>query len=382
LTNLPILLKSNDNRNFAHCQRNMIGPHAIVPRGKFDIPEVKHDPSRQTMTWSKVFNFTDPDPYRAAIQATDVEMVHPRSKGEFRAELTQIRWGRLWMQRYRKNLPEIYTGKIKPGRKVIAFVTGEQPSFRQNGIELSLRDIVVCNNDVMHHRSEGNSRYGSMSLAIDDFDAACKAIAGHEFSGFESESLVQPSPALMSRLQKLHGTVGQIIKSTPDILESPEVVRALEHELIHVMIRCLTDGVTSSMTSAHRRHDMIVKRFEGFLEANPNEPLYLPEICAALGVGERTLRSACEEHLGMGPIRYLTLRRMHLVRRALQRSDPFTATVTRLATDYGFWELGRFAVTYRTMFGESPKATLHRPADDDYPILKRRTRPDGVVLHS
>jgi AraC-like DNA-binding protein len=86
--------------------------------------------------------------------------------------------------------------------------------------------------------------------------------------------------------------------------------------------------------------------------------LYLAEICSAIDVAERTLRISCEEHLGMGPIRYLGLRRMHLVRRALLRADPST-TVTRIVTDHGFWELGRFAVAYRALFGESPSATLH-----------------------
>jgi len=55
---------------------------------------------------------------------------------------------------------------------------------------------------------------------------------------------------------------------------------------------------------------------------------------------------------------------MNLVRRALQRADASTATVTQLATDHGFWELGRFSVSYRRLFGESPSETLRRPSDD------------------
>jgi transcriptional regulator GlxA family with amidase domain len=155
--------------------------------------------------------------------------------------------------------------------------------------------------------------------------------------------------------------VGQLAHETPDLLAVPEVLNAIESKLVHVMVRCLTEGAVLEKTTGSRRHDAIVARFEEFLEANPDRPLYLTEICAAIGVAERTLRASCEEHLGMGPIRYLTLRRMHLVRRALLSSDPSTATVTQIVTNHGFWELGRFSVAYRLFFGETPSCTLRRP---------------------
>jgi transcriptional regulator GlxA family with amidase domain len=43
---------------------------------------------------------------------------------------------------------------------------------------------------------------------------------------------------------------------------------------------------------------------------------------------------------------------MNLARRALTLADATTKTVTEIACDYGFGELGRFAVTYRKLFGE------------------------------
>jgi AraC-like DNA-binding protein len=316
------------------------------------------------MPWSRVLGFTDPCAYQSAIRAADVEL-YPTSRGEFRAELTQINLNQLWMQRFHEKLPQIHASRIRPGRKVIGFLTvANQPTFQHCGISLSHREIVVGSRDVMHHRSSGQSSYGAMSLATDDFDAACRAIVGHELSGAPVKHLVRPSAALMSRLVNTHEMVGRIARVAPDLLAFSEVARAVEQELIHLMVRCLAEGESSGMTAGGRRHDAIVARFEEFLEANPDRPFYLMEICAAIGVAERTLRAACEEHLGMGPIRYLSLRRMHLVRRALVRADPSSATVTQVATDHGFWELGRFSVAYRALFGESPSQTLRRiPAD-------------------
>ena len=40
---------------------------------------------------------------------------------------------------------------------------------------------------------------------------------------------------------------------------------------------------------------------------------------------------------------------MHLVRRALRSADAEKTTVTEIAIDYRFWELGRFAVAYQSL---------------------------------
>ena len=53
---------------------------------------------------------------------------------------------------------------------------------------------------------------------------------------------------------------------------------------------------------------------------------------------------------------------MEAVRHALENARPGEATVTRIATDYGFFELGRFAATYTSLFGERPSDTLRGDA--------------------
>ena len=315
------------------------------------------------MAWSRVCSFTDPLACQTVFQTADVELF-PTAKGSFHAEITQIGINRLLIHRVHISLPEVNTVALKHGRKSIGFLAeSNSASLRHCGFEVLPGDIVVNRCDVAHQRSGANFHYGAMSLPNDDLNAAVETILGRELPGTSHERVIRPDSALMHRLLKLHKSVGQLAHDAPDILELPAVRRALENELIYVMVRCLAEGAAVAPTIGCRRHDAVVARFEEFLAANPNRPLYLTEVCTAIGVAERSLRAACEQHLGMGPIRFLTLRRMHLAHRALLCADPSKSTVTRTVTDHGFWELGRFSVAYRALFGESPSQTLQRPAE-------------------
>jgi AraC-like DNA-binding protein len=317
---------------------------------------------RAEVAWSRVLCFTDPLACQAAFPYSDIEVL-PTTK-DFRIEMTQVAMSRLWLQRIHLSSPTVSTSTSKPGRRSIGFLTGSNLSpYHHCGIEVIPGDIIVNTLEAEHRRCDPVLDYGSMSIPTDELDTAVEAIIGCEVMETSERHIFHPHPQLMSRLLKLHRAIGQLAHDTPDILQLPEVLRALENEVVHVMVRCLADAVDEKTCTRGRRHDAIIARFEEFLEANLDRPLYLTEICAAIGVAERTLRASCEEHLGMGPIRFLTLRRMHLAHSALLRADPSKSTVTRIATNHGFWELGRFSGSYRALFGESPSETLRRPAE-------------------
>jgi AraC-like DNA-binding protein len=324
------------------------------------------------MPWSKVVTFTDPFPCQEALQSTSQAELLPTARGSFRVDATQIGMDKLRMQRFEVTLPQISTVMVAPDRKSIGFlIEGNSSNLQHCGLEIAPSDILIYGHDVLHQRSAPNFRFGTMSLPTVDFPALCKVLIGREFLEKPWTSKLRPDPALMTRLQTLHKIVGQLAHDTPDLLEQPEVRRSLEERLIHVMVRCLAEGVGVQTAIGAHRHDAVIARFEEFLESNRDRPLYLTEICSAVGVAERTLRACCEEHLGMGPIRFLTLRRMHLVRRALLAAAPSKSTVTNILTDHGFWEFGRFSVAYRTLFGEAPSETLRRPADHAVVALDR-----------
>jgi len=316
------------------------------------------------MPSSKVMAFTDPSDYEGSVRAADVR-VYLTGAGDYQAELTRIDLHELWMQRSRQSLPQIAHSTVRQDRSVIFFLTdAHQEPMRHGGIEVSPGDIIVNSRGAEHHhRMSSECRWGAMSLPPEVLAAAGRAIVGRDVVAPAKTKLIRPSAHLMSRLLNLHETAGHLALTTPDILAHPEVARAVEQELLGTMIACLTAG-TALQTDRLGGHLPVMRRFERILEAKEGCPLYVTEVCAEIGVSDRTLRQHCQEHLGMSPHRYLWLRRMHLARRALTQANPTARTVTEIATSNGFGELGRFAVAYRKLFGEPPSATLRRTPDD------------------
>jgi AraC-like DNA-binding protein len=201
-----------------------------------------------------------------------------------------------------------------------------------------------------------------MSLPVEDL-ASVSEIADCDLSPPRDGVILTPLPLAMAELQRMHAVAGRLAEEAPEVIAHSEAARGLEQSLIHAMVDCLSMGHRREETAACRRLGSTMRRFHTVLEAHPDQALHLPELCTLLGVAERTLQRCCHEHLGIGPKQFLLLRRMHLARRALRQADMCSTTVTAIATQFGFSELGRFAVIYKSLFGEQPSLTLRRPPD-------------------
>jgi AraC-like DNA-binding protein len=285
-------------------------------------------------------------------------------RGDYRSELTRIDLHQLWMQRSQTSLPQIAHFAVGD-RGSIAFLTDAQqaPVYR-NGHEIQPGTIVVsAPHSECHCRMPASSRIGFMSLAPDELAAAGRAIAGYDLSTSAETRLIRPSGPHVARLLQLHEAACHFAANTPDMLTHPEVARAFEDKLVRAMIGCLTEATAVDNELRPHLRMPVMQRFERAVGEAEGEPLHVAEICARIGVQERTLRNHCLEYLGVSPHRYLWLRRMHQARRALSLADPAEKSVTTIANDYGFWELGRFSVAYRRLFGESPSTTLRNSAD-------------------
>ena len=265
------------------------------------------------------------------------------------------------MQRFADNLPRVAHSGGGSERVSISFRT-------QPGLTLMWGDAEMLPTNIVRHgeggspfqRSSGSAAWGGLSLPVEDAAVVGETLADGDLTRPKQTLIVTPAPSAMARLQQLHSQVARLAEDAPEIIAHPEAARSLEQALIQAMADCLATREGRKNTLAQGQHAIVMRRFRRVVDENPEAPLFIPEICKAIRVPGRTLRMCCQEHLGMGPKRYLLLRRLHMARRALREATPDAMTVTDVATRYGFWQLGRFAVEYRSLFGELPSDTLSR----------------------
>lgn len=82
------------------------------------------------------------------------------------------------------------------------------------------------------------------------------------------------------------------------------------------------------------------------------------DLADALDVSPRRLQYAFADVLRTSPYQYLLIRKLHVIRHELRRRCRPDTTVSRVASRYGFRDLGRFSERYRRFFGELPSETL------------------------
>jgi AraC-like DNA-binding protein len=305
--------------------------------------------------------FANPDDYQAGIEDARVNLI-VTGGGDFNARLTWLNLRRIRVLRASENLPRIAFVALSPAQVFVSFPTSEGPPLTYSGLGLQFGDVVFHGRgERKHQRTSGECQWGLISLPSEQLAACGRALTGSEITAPSIGRVLRPSRSAAARLLRLHSRACRLAETRHKLIANPEVARALEQELLHALVNCLTAEDADGHPKTRQHHADIMVRFEDALTAHHGSRLNIPALCSAVGVPERTLRVCCTEFLGMSPTRYLLLRRLNMARSALRRADPTTASVAEIARSHQFSEPGRFAVIYRTIFGEMPSSTLRAP---------------------
>ena len=313
------------------------------------------------MAISSVLNCIEPDQMEAAHVASRAEVV-PIARERLTWKVTRVELDDVWLVHVQESGPRIRYVELAPERTFLSFLVQPGPDVVVRGVCRSPCSLIRhAQGQAFHERTSGPTEWMSLSIPTSEFVAASSALADCDLSAPRDPQVVTLSPSNMENLLRAQTAVSKLAETSPHLLADADIRHALKQSLIGTTVACLSGSDACDDDKwAQQTHDTIMRRFRRVLEEHPNRPIYVPEICTAIGVPERTLRLCCQEQLAISPKQYLTRRRMYLVQRALLAAVTET-TVTEIATRFGFWHLGRFSAGYQTIFGELPSATLtHR----------------------
>jgi AraC-like DNA-binding protein len=309
------------------------------------------------------FTFCDPEGYVAGFGDVRVTLTITGA-GDFKARLTRLKLKDLDLYRCCESLPRIAYVSLPPERVFLSFLAGTA-SLVFDGFALRNGDIVWhSRGDRLHQRSSGECQWGLISLSPEQLASYSKALTGRPIAPPQASRILRAPRAEVSRFRRIFRQACHLAGDSRNLIEHPEVARALEQTMLHALTHCLAASDPDGNPKMRRRHAAAVVRFEDALSRCIDQKISLPELCAEIGVQERTLRTCCAEFLGVSPARYLLLQRLNKARSALQRADASKTSVAEVARNHQFLELGRFAVTYHNTFGELPSTTLQRASQN------------------
>jgi transcriptional regulator GlxA family with amidase domain len=132
---------------------------------------------------------------------------------------------------------------------------------------------------------------------------------------------------------------------------------------LDVLISAILSATAIINLAANTRSSRhIMQRALEYARRHDGETLRVTDIARAARVSERSLHRAFKEQLGIGTARYLKIRKLNTVRRVFCTAHPPGDILTKILTENGVSQFGRFASEYRALFGEKPSETWARSA--------------------
>ena len=300
---------------------------------------------------------SDPDEYASVIRGNQVDFVSV-DPGRFSASVTLIRLGCVDLEIGEANLGLLAQITPRSRQPKFGFIRALGAPALRNATDIPTDNVAFSHSGASGSiHALGAHEWASLSVRMEDVEGFQLDSSDHGTSAPPSTYVLDRAGPLMDRLREVEMGIVNLADSAPDMFASGGMALEFEDEVMRILAAAMPRRRTPEKQCAGD-HSRVLSRFHEFLEANSDRSVYISELCDATGSPVRTLRTICHRYFGIGPQRYLYLRRMHLARRTLLSERCDENTVTNIAMKFGFWELGRFAVQYRELFGESPGVTL------------------------
>ena len=159
----------------------------------------------------------------------------------------------------------------------------------------------------------------------------------------------------------LRGLLGHLeaeLSCADSLLSNHIATDLFENLLLRSIILGLAHNHSERLEGPRASADLkSVRRAEAYFHGNLTEVVTLRDLAREAGCSVRSLQLAFQQVRGVTPMAALRRARLDAARQLLERADR-DASVTDVALQFGFSNLGRFARLYQRTFGERPLRTL------------------------
>ena len=283
------------------------------------------------------------------------------SRGPFREEVSFLASSGLILYRETTWNRTLVQGLSPPGMFVftVPLRTGGQTSYW--GSSLHETGLPVMMPGAVHACLSENQQH---FIALVDLRLLRQSLSEHQREAIEKAAQSRVIPSSRAAVARLGARLNSLLRSAQTdcwALQHPHAVRSMEQDLLTAFRESLTLPVPVSRRVGRAKRQSGMERVVDYLRYTDAATVDIPELVSVARTSERTLQYAFLENFGLSPRGYLILRRYHAARKDLFATDANTATVTEIAQNNGFYQMGRFAARYKRLFGESPSQTLKNP---------------------
>ena len=282
------------------------------------------------------------------------------SRGRFRGEIQVATGAGLRLFQVHANQSLLTRGSDSVAFMTFIPITARNEGTVWQGRRLSRGELIVKSPEVAYNnRTLRDTTIRALLVPIERFRAASRILTGDDAAErIDPWSAIRPHPEAMQRFQRSLEWLLATSASDPDILRGtrgPTLANGILRELISAFASPRQVGVPDLSPRSRTR---LVQRATDLMQARLPQPLSAIDLCAELGVSDRTLRRAFHETHGMGPLAFFRVSRMHAIRGALKQARGGNRSVAEIVRAGGFSRLGAFAYEYRCRFGERPSETM------------------------
>ena len=279
------------------------------------------------------------------------------SRGPFEGRFSSFHFGNdLSIHFETANRALAQSASTPPGRYGACILTHGSPPCALNAATLTQDHVVHCPEN---KSLEGKTPEGATMYCL---DISCNILPDE---GCDMRLVgVLKDVSRSSELRELIQAALSSFTSLDRIAEYPAAVQNFKSSLIDLLSQMtaeIGDRTRRERRPCHgARALQLFRRAREYIHHGLADGISIVDLCRDAGVSRRSLECVFQSVIGIGPVSYIRILQLNLIRRDLMSDVSTRASIGVIAARHGVWHWSRFSQYYGMLFGELPSETRLR----------------------